>query len=93
METPIFVNGFTSWMVTYFQIATMMQLYLNENWDNPVKGEVHEMQSSCGSLSLAGLAQNWTNEFEERHEGETWEDCVIWFEVVEAFFDEKNNIQ
>jgi hypothetical protein len=90
METPQFINGFTSWIETYYQLATMMQSHLDNNWQNSeVITPVKLTQDLHGSAQLAHLAKEWTDKFEQMHEGEPWEE-IEWFETLEEFFAEMN---
>ena len=91
METPQFINGFTSWMETYYQITTMIQNHLDISWNrDKIQTLVTTTHRQYGSMQLPHLAKELTDKFEQLYAGETWEE-VEWFDTLEAFFEEENN--
>jgi hypothetical protein len=71
MEEKVFVNGFRSWMETFFEVTS----YIN--------GEVTLQDDCCevvkaamwgqGYPSLYDLAEELTDEFEEINKGREWD--------------------
>lgn len=89
METKTFVNGFTSWIETHYEIVSFIERELRKNFPSGIIGDT---QKSAGIGGIYKLAEEWTNEFEEMNSGREWDG--EYFDAIEEFMSNKNkNIQ
>lgn len=72
-------NGFTSWQETHFELCTEINNRLNLSGSKPL-----HVQETQGHGGLYELAEDLTNEFENKFAGEQWIDKEYWDEI-EAF--------
>lgn len=87
MEAKIFVNGFTSWQETHFEIVDFITFIRKAD---KLTGEVKKRQEQQGTGGLYELAEEWTDEFEELHKGREWDGDF--FDEIEEFCDLKNKL-
>jgi hypothetical protein len=87
-ETKNFVNGFTKWTQTFFEIVSIIT---DERYRENGKGKIKEMHDEGNISEFWELAVDWTNEFEKLHEGETWTE-KDWWEELDNFFAAKNKL-
>lgn len=87
-NVPVFTNGFRKWMETHHEIVSFIAGRLAVTEDT----EVHRTSYGHGTNGLYELALDWTNEFETKHKGHDWDGDDFW-DVIEAFCTEKNNVQ
>jgi hypothetical protein len=87
METKVFINGFTSWQETHFEVVDFIVTVRNTlEHNNCVIWKVQEGQGTGG---LWELAETWTNEFEKLNEGREWDG--EFFDEIEEFCRRKNS--
>ena len=82
-----FPNGFTSWIETYFEIASAIAAERTHDmgpWSPLLRG-INETQGTGGFYELA---EALTDKFEVIHEGDTWEDADF-FDTIENFIEEE----
>ena len=84
MDNPIFPNGFTSWIETYYEVVEKLTLMIASGDDNLATGTADYQ----GSGGLYELAETMTNEFEKLHLGREWDG--EFFDEIEKFIDEAN---
>ncbi len=70
METKEFINGFTSWQETHFEIVDFITTIRSAD---KLTGVIAEVQERQGTGGLWELAETWTNEFEKINEGREWD--------------------
>lgn len=85
MSKEIFPNGFTSWHETHFEVvSTIWELAMRDDDDNNVVAFTYTMG---GKGALYELAEDWTNQFEERNKNRVWDG--EFFDGIEQFIKEK----
>lgn len=80
-----FPNGFTSWHETHFEIVEAITVILLQKEPH---GIVEQRQAEQGRGGLYELAQELTDEFENRHIKSDWHE-LDWYDTIEAFIKEK----
>lgn len=88
MKAP---NGNTSYLETFFEIVSFVTLK-REAIELLPDCEIKKTQNERGTGGFYELAEDWADEFEERHKAEDWAE-LDFFETIEAFCEEKNNEQ
>lgn len=84
-NTHTFVNGFTSWVETYYEIVSAIELQRNrEELFQP--RVIKHVQNTQGTGGFYELAEDLTNKFEKAYKGETWEEKDF-FETIESFIN------
>ena len=83
-----FVNGFQSWIETYFEVVSYIQgeLSLEDECCKIVK----DAMNAEGYCSLYDLAEKLTDEFEEINKGREWDGEFI--EEIDVFLNEKFDV-
>jgi hypothetical protein len=76
------VNGITSWQETHFEMVQAIVLTLETS--DSVASRVQDAEGHGG---LYELAEEWTNEFEDRHKGRAWDG--EYYDEIDKFLDEK----
>lgn len=71
MKEKEFINGFRSWMETYFEVVSYIngEVTLDDDCSQIVKDAMY----GEGYASLYDMAEKFTDEFEEINEGREWE--------------------
>lgn len=86
MKEKIFPNGFQSWMETFFEVVTFITLQLA---NDPDSGDtISERYENSGTGGMYELAEEWTDEFEEKNKEREWDG--EFFDELEVFCTEKN---
>ncbi len=75
-----FINGFSSWHETHFEIVAAITFELQKQ--TPAKGVLDRLNSQ-GKGGLYELASELTDEFENLHEDTEWDGDF--FDVIEEF--------
>ncbi len=81
-----FPNGFTTWIETYFEIASAIAAERAHDmgpW-SPLLIKVNESQGTGGFYELA---EDLTDKFEKLHEGRAWDGDF--FDTIEEFIEEE----
>lgn len=84
-------NGEISYLETHFLIVEFI-VAKRKDIDLLPASEIKTAYEDGGTKGLWPLAQQWTDEFEERYKGEDWEE-LDFYDTIEAFCEEKNNEQ
>ena len=79
-----FINGFTSWHQTHFEISGWIALQLRKESPAPC---VSKRYDANGTGGMYELAKELTNEFEELHAYREWDGD--YFDELESFLDTK----
>jgi hypothetical protein len=84
-----FPNGFESWAETHFEMVT----YISQCDDET--GAIGFASIMGGMGGLYDLAQEWTTEFEQKHQGVEWgkDDDTQYFDTLDEFLNQKNQKQ
>lgn len=82
---PHLPNGFESWHETHFEVVDF--IIKHRLIEDTV---IHEAQQEYGSCGLYELAEEWTNEFEEKNRGREWDG--EFFDEIFKFLFEKNKL-
>lgn len=82
MDNKTFVNGFTSWEETHFEVVSAISLQANK--DKPCK-VIADIIESQGTGGLYELAEELTDKFEKIHKDRQWDG--EFFDAIEAFLD------
>jgi hypothetical protein len=80
-------KSFDDWHETYYLVA---EFIITERNRVKASGEVENMQKSFGTSGMFSLAKRWTDEFQELHKNEFWEE-LDFYDEVEIFCKQKNN--
>ncbi len=88
-DIKYFPNGFTNWMETHHEVVSFISWQLHESKGNTVVKEWHD---KTGTGGLYELAEEWTNEFEEKYQGTEWGVDLEYFDTIEEWLKEKNTI-
>lgn len=81
-----FPNGFDEWQETHFEIVDYLSsIGLLKNNDQPKF--LREMQSRFGRSFFHVIARDWTDEFEKKNKGRSWDGEL--FEEVRKFTKQK----
>lgn len=76
-----FINGFPSWMESFFEITSVIAIELEKNkTDSKIIAERYEVQGSCGMYELA---EELTDKFENLHKGRDWDG--EWIDTIDEF--------
>lgn len=90
MKQKTFPNGFTSWVETHHEVVSYITRQLNLG-DYMTEGtKVRMAYDGKGVGGLYELAEYWTNEFEAENKDREWNGDF--FEEIEVFLDQKNNL-
>lgn len=75
-----FPNGFQSWMEVHHEVvaAIVSHRYVEDLKD-----------AETDTLNDYALAERWTDEFEEKYKGHDWSIEGNFWDVIEAYMDEK----
>lgn len=82
-----FVNGFTSWQETHFEVVDFLT---RERQKEPMEGKALEVQESQGTGGFYELAEKWTDEFELKYRDIVWGVDLEFFDTIEEFLIAKN---
>lgn len=85
MKTKTFINGFTSWQESHFEIVDFITTIRSQDKLAGIIKETQESQGTCGLWELAVL---WTDEFEKLNKDRDWDG--EFYEEVEEFCKTKN---
>lgn len=85
MKAP---NGVTSFLETYYEVVTFINRHLT--WVCEEESTIIERYRQQGHGEMYELAQEWTEQFEEKYEGEIWGETLEFYDVLEEFLREKN---
>jgi len=87
-KQPIFPNGFTSWIETYYEIVSGIEQQLN-NKDEI--GRAWEVENTQGIGGRYELAKELTDKFEKQYEGVVWGETLAAFDYFDAIYEFINN--
>jgi hypothetical protein len=85
MTKKKFVNGFTSWRETHFEVVSAISVELCKT--TPDSELIKDIYAENGRFGLHSLAEKLTNEFEELYKGKEWDG--EWFDAIDSFLKEK----
>lgn len=78
MARKNFPNGFTSWMETFFEVTSYIEIERSKDViTSKVISEIQETEGTCGMYSLA---EKLTDKFEKENKGRFW-DGEYWDEI------------
>lgn len=82
-----FPNGFTSWMETHHEVVTFIaeqrvKVSVSDN-------EINETADMHGTTGLYRLAEEWTDEFEDKFNDHDWSEGENFFDEIETFLNNK----
>lgn len=80
-----FPNGFKSWQETHYEVAAFIDANSGHTGDN----EICAMRVQLGTKALVDLAENWTDEFENKFKGTAWGAELEYYDEIESFLDSK----
>lgn len=70
-STPLYCNGIISWAKTHHEIVAAITKILKRGI--PWPEEIRETMDSQGFVGMYSVAMDWTNEFEQKHQGREWD--------------------
>ncbi len=80
-KCKVFPNGFTSWAETHFEVISGIEAERRK--DKPSLFIQH-IQEAQGTKGFYELAEELTDEFERKYEGNLWDE-LDWYDTIEAF--------
>jgi hypothetical protein len=81
----VFPNGFESWAETHYE---MVQAITIEWMKDSPSGIVADRQDIEGHGGLYELAQEWTDEFENKYKDVDWDG--EFYDTIQSFIESKN---
>ena len=86
----LFPNGFESWHETHFEVVQFI-CSLEDGFSS--RGDkVDSVREAMGIGGIYELAEDWTDEFEEKYKGCIWGEDEEYFDVIEDFLTIKNKV-
>lgn len=86
LHNQYFVNGFTSWHETHFQIVEAISVIRFRGIGT--HGIVKTIQEEKGHSGFFEFAKTLTDEFEKKHIGANWDE-MDWYDTIDLFIKEK----
>ena len=91
MKTKTFINGFTSWQETHYDIVEFITDHLNAWRGDDAWSTILKRYQEQGRGGMYELAQEWTDIFERDYEGVCWGEELEYYEELDKFLEDKNN--
>lgn len=71
-DSKVFVNGFSSWMETHFEIVSVIAVELSKDKETTSE-TIKKRYEAQGTGGMYELAEELTDEFEKLNEGRAWD--------------------